>query len=221
LNNLGHQERTTPENSGRYRRRLSSPYNLRGGHFAPRLLYFWYYLMCRVQAASPRQNLPPNFGALNVMGVILVGPSVLLSVTINHYISFFGVFGQTSVLSDISNNRSQVSIYIFFFVALFFCFGSVAYFFGGRYEKIMNEFALFNVAYNNKRIVMPYLFITMPWIILVLAISGISLIFEINEYENSLLYGIVGIAIFYVVTESIFRLWWRAWCKIKTAKAEG
>lgn len=190
-------------------RRQYGTSNLRGGRFAPQLLYFWFYLTCRVQASAPKQNLPPNFLALQGAGVMFALPSLLFVATIGNFFPFFRSLEDGQTFNFPGAIHSSFAYILFSFV-LVCCFGSVIVLFGRRYDLIMSEFSRFDSEYSKgKSILIPYLLLLCPWSIFVMWVCYFSMKMSFAGFPNALLYGLLAVFVFYTLSELIFRLWWK------------
>lgn len=188
--------------------------NLRGGRFAPRLLYFWFYLTCRLQATAPKQSLPPNFLALQGAGVMFALPSLLFVVTIGNFFPFFHLLENGRLFSF--SGTHNLFIYVLFFLVLVCCFGSVILLFYGRYKRIMLEFSSYDKEYSkDKSILIPYLFLLCPWSIFIMWMCYFSIKMYWTRFQNALWYGSLAIFVFYLLSEVIFRLWWKSRRKVQ------
>lgn len=184
--------------------RISDLRNLRGGYFAPRWLYFHFYLFCRRQAQFPERNknLNPTFSAWSGLGAIVAIPWLVLVLTVDHFIPFLHSIGREWVALHLSGEPNKAWGYAWFVVGSITWIGLFVYLFGWRYESIMHEFSAFDY---NEHIIVPNIILSLVWFVM-MAIAGHAIILYISGSSAVLLNATLSNICIFIVAEIIFRL---------------
>lgn len=190
--------------------RASDTPNLRGGHFAPRSLYFFFYLFCRRQqtfAVKRNRDFGPTFSAWSGLGALMAIPWLVLILAINQYFPFLRHLGHLWVALHLPGQPNKAWGYIWFIVGSITWIGIFAFLFRGRYEKIMREFSAYD---RSQHIFAPAVVLFLVWIAM-MGNAGHAAIAQIYGNPHILLMATaLNIGIF-LVTEIVFRFWWRWW----------
>jgi hypothetical protein len=95
--------------------------------------------------------------------------------------------------------------YVLIVMGLVTGLGFLGVLFGGRYEKIMREFAAYD---HSKHDLAPGLVLLLVWVLMI----GVSVHALIVRTPTSLLLATIANLTIFIATEVAFRIWWQWWC---------
>ena len=183
---------------------MATAHNLVGGHFAPRWLYFNFYQLCRRQQRFPGRNLSPTLNAWNALGAVMAMPWLALILLADHYVPFLRPLGQVWVALHLPGAPEKAWGYVLTVIGIATGLILLGILFGGRYEKIMREFARYD---HSKHDLAPGIMFFPVWA----AMIGVSVHALIVRTPSSLLGATLANICIFIAAEIVFRIWWRWW----------
>lgn len=164
-----------------------------------RSLYFLYYIYCRRQQRHPEGLRDPTFTAWNAMTFALGWPIGAVLLLIDHFVGFRPLLARGWTLIHLPGDVIDAGLYSFLAILIIFDLLICKLLFGGKYQRIMQEFSIYN---RSTHTIAPG---TLA-LIGMAALAMLALLATKQPIKANLI--IASIIIFY---EFVFRLWWRWW----------
>lgn len=180
-----------------------------GSRLVPRWFYFDFYVLCRRQQRFPGRNLNPSLTAWNGVGAGIAMPWIILIMTINNYFPFLYALGRLWVGLHLPGEPQKTWGYALIVVALVTGIILLEVLFRGKYKKIMLEFSAYNRSNHD---LAPTLVLGAVWVLIGWNSARAAIIWMSGD-ASVLLIATITNACALVVTEIIFRIWWRWWCE--------
>lgn len=183
---------------------VANPPNLLGGHFAPRWLYFNFYVFCRRQEHFPGWVQDPTFTAWNSLGAAMALPWLVLLLTIDCYVPFLQLLGHLWLALHLPGSPQSAWAIVWAILGIGTGLGLFAILFNGRYKSIRREFAAYD---RSKHDLAPGIASLPVWF----ALIGVSVHALMIRTSTSLLIATLANLGIFIAAETVFRIWWRWW----------